>query len=85
MSNSLFKEYISLRPQHTKYSDSPFCLQPAIKVNNKVWFKNQPVGVATAELVTLLSAEGAPLIKFDIFFCCVSRLSSNNYLCPLST
>ena len=34
----LFRKYISLRPQHAKYSDSPFYLQPAIKVNDMIWY-----------------------------------------------
>ena len=59
----LFKKYISLRPQHTKDSNSLFYIQPAIKINDMMWYKNQPVGINSLGKYMKLMSDGADICK----------------------
>ena len=57
----LLKNYIILRPQHTKDSDSPIYLQPAIKVNDMIWYNNQTVGINSLSKYMKLMCDGADI------------------------
>ena len=59
----LFKKYISLCPQHTKYSNSPFYIQPAVKINDMIWYKNQPVGINSLGKYMKIMSDGADICK----------------------